>query len=152
HYAAKCLFVVFLLNSLLATPLLPILAVQSVPTVSVINLRVEYKENPLGIDVLKPRLSWQLRCDRRGVMQSAFQIQVASTEHDLPNGRRLLWDSQKVNSDESVNRIYERQSLKSGRAYFWQVRVWDEKGVVSDWSETAHWETGLLRQSDWQAN
>src|SRR5262245_39639971 len=90
----RCRFVgVVLLISLLTTSGLPILANQS--TVSVSALRVEYKENPLGIDVLKPRLSWQLDADHRGVMQSAYQIQVASGENDLVAGRKLLWDSQK---------------------------------------------------------
>ena len=28
-------------------------------TLDVIALRTEYKENPLGIDIRKPRLSWQ---------------------------------------------------------------------------------------------
>src|SRR5262249_33151111 len=90
--------------------------------------------------------------DRRGVMQSAYQIQVAATVDDLVSARRLLWDSQKTTSDDSVNRSYEGPELKSGQRYFWRIRVWDEKGVASAWSESAHWEMGLLQPSDWQAS
>src|SRR5215470_5367763 len=69
--------------------------------VSVGNLRVEYKENPIGIDTLKPRLSWQLKSDRRNVLQSAYQIQVATAQVDLAAGHKLVWDSNRITSDES---------------------------------------------------
>ncbi len=35
--------------------------------------------------------------------------------------------------------------------YYWKVRVWDEHGIESDWSEPSSWEMGLLNQSDWGA-
>jgi phosphohistidine phosphatase SixA len=47
---------------------------------NVTNLRCEYRSNPLGIDVLAPRLSWVLVSDRRGARQTAYQIQAASGE------------------------------------------------------------------------
>jgi alpha-L-rhamnosidase len=146
------LLVAVVLVGLITTQQLPILGSQSSPGVSVTALRVEYKENPLGIDVLKPRLSWQLRADRRGLMQSAYQIQVAPTLEDLASGRRLTWDSQKLSSEDSVNRNYGGPELKSGQKCFWRVRVWDERGAASAWSEPAHWEMGLLKATDWQAS
>jgi alpha-L-rhamnosidase len=124
---------------------------QQTSAVSVGNLRVEYKENPIGIDTLKPRLSWQLKSDRRNVLQSAYQIQVATTQVDLAAGRKLLWDSNRVSSDDSVNRVYEGPAPKSGQRLYWHVRIWDEQGVASQWSEPAFWEMGLLASSDWQA-
>ncbi|HEV8369436.1 MAG TPA: glycoside hydrolase family 78 protein [Pyrinomonadaceae bacterium] len=120
--------------------------------VSIVGLRTEYKDNPVGIDVRKPRLSWRLASDRRNVLQTAYQIQVASTEADLLAGRKLLWDSTKVASDESINRVYDGPALKSGQRYHWRVRVWDEQGVGSPWSQVAYWETGLLNASDWTAD
>src|SRR5215468_4448104 len=79
---------------------------RSVATVSVTTLRTEFKENPLGIDAHEPRLSWQLRSDARGVMQSAYQVRVASSERDLREGRNLVWDSGQVTSDESAHCPY----------------------------------------------
>src|SRR6476661_7300146 len=122
-----------------------------VELVAVQSLRVEYKTNPLGIDTLKPRLSWQLQSDRRNVLQSAYQIQVAATQTDLLAAHKLVWDSNRITSDDSVNRIYEGPALKSGQRLYWHVRIWDEQGVASQWSAPAFWEMGLLASSDWQA-
>src|SRR5215468_1478300 len=44
------------------------------------SLRTEYGRNPIGIDSPRPRLSWQISSDRRGVVQSAYQVRVARTE------------------------------------------------------------------------
>jgi alpha-L-rhamnosidase len=56
-----------------------------------------------------------------------------------------------VLSDESVLVIYKGPDLKPGQRYYWQVKVWDNKGRESKWSETAYWETGLLTQDNWKA-
>lgn len=118
----------------------------------VLALRTEYRENPLGIDIRRPRLSWQIQSDGRGILQSAYQIQVARTERDLLEGRHMLWDSGKVNSAESTQIAYAGPALQSAQRYLWRVRVWDVKGEVSPWSNPAHWEMGLLDSSDWQAS
>jgi alpha-L-rhamnosidase len=121
-------------------------------SVAVGTLSTEYKQNPIGIDVAKPRLSWQLKSERRNVHQTAYQIQVAATESDLVAGRKLTWDSTKITSDESVNRVYDGPALKSGQRYFWHVRVWDESSVASGWSDVGYFEMGLLSTTDWKAN
>jgi alpha-L-rhamnosidase len=126
--------------------------VMSDATIKVTNLSTEYKTNPLGIDVRKPRLSWQMQTATRGVMQSAYQVRVAPSVADLQTGRNLLWDSGRVNSDESIHLVYEGPPLESAHRYYWQVRVWDGRGKATDWSEPAYWETGLLQPADWQAN
>lgn len=129
-----------------------VVSAKRVDAVSVVTLRTEYKQNPVGIDVLKPRLSWQLQSDRRNVSQKAYQIQVAMTPVDLLAFRNLVWDSKLVDSNESVNRVYEGPSLKSGQRYYWRVRVWDNLGMSSKWSEVGSWEMGLLSPTEWQAN
>ncbi len=115
-------------------------------------LRTEYKNNPLGIDTRKPRLSWQVQCDQRGSLQSAYHIQVARSERDLRAGANLLWDSGRVKSDESIHRVYIGPMLQSGQRYYWRVRVWDGSSRSSSWSEPSYWEMGLLEPTDWQAS
>ncbi len=118
------------------------------------DLRCEYLKNPLGMDVPKPRLSWKLASqDRsiRGEFQSAYQVQVASSRDALAASKPDLWDSGKVNSDQSHLIEYAGKPLASRALCWWRVRVWDGKGVPSAWSEPAKWSMGLLRPKDWQA-
>jgi alpha-L-rhamnosidase len=115
------------------------------------NLRCEYLTNPLGIDVVNPRLSWVLESDQRSQRQSAFRILVASTLGDLDKDHGILWDSGRVESRQSAHVTYAGSRLQSGRRCWWKVRVWDQDGESSPWSEPASWQMGLLDQSDWHA-
>ncbi|MCW5983005.1 MAG: family 78 glycoside hydrolase catalytic domain [Bryobacteraceae bacterium] len=115
--------------------------------VKAVRLRTEYKVNPLGLDVRKPRLSWEVQGEGRGVAQSAYQLRVSRDE----DGGDLVWDSGRVNSDESIHRPYEGPALESGKRYYWQARICDGKGRASEWSEAAWWEMGLLDAGDWKA-
>ncbi len=119
-------------------------------TTTISHLTCEYRANPLGIDVLQPRLSWQLQSNERGTRQIAYQILAARSEMDLESGLTLLWDSGKVESDQSIHVPYSGPSLASGQRVYWKVRVWDEVGREVE-SPSAWWEMGLLERTDWQA-
>ncbi len=119
--------------------------------VTVSELRCEYRVNPLGIDIVKPRLSWITESGQRGQMQSAYQILVADSEEDLGRNQSNLWDSGKVESEQSSQVVYEGKPLKSRMRCFWKVRVWDKDGNASAWSKPAMWTVGLLDPGDWQA-
>jgi alpha-L-rhamnosidase len=133
---------------LMATHTAP--AAESPAPVSLTYLRCEYKVDPLGIDVRQPRLSWQISAEGRGVVQTAYQVRVAETEAGLAGSP--IWDTGRVDSDQSIHVAYEGPALASGQRYYWQVRVWDGDGAVSDWSAPAFWEMGLLHASDWHAS
>jgi alpha-L-rhamnosidase len=111
----------------------------------------EYRVNPLGIDVLHPRLSWQLQSERRGARQTAYQVLAASSPGILERGTGDLWDTGKVLSDQSVHVVYAGQPLISGQRVWWKVRVWDEADEMSDYGPTVWWEMGLLHRHEWQA-
>src|SRR5437868_1422919 len=115
------------------------------------HLRCEGMQEPLGIDIPHPRLSWQLRDRRRGARQSAFEIRVASSSEALAQDRADVWDSGRVDSDQSVNVLYAGPGVESRHRYYWQVRVWDLHGQVSAYSPTSWWEMGLLSAQDWKA-
>lgn len=117
-----------------------------------INLQCEYLQNPIGIDVLYPRLSWELMSEEKDKSQSAYKILVASTLELLHDNKGDLWETDKVLSSQSIHIPYDGKILKSRQQCYWKVMVWDEKGGVSDWSEAALWEMSLLDENDWTAS
>lgn len=117
-------------------------------------LRCEYVLDPLGIDSRQPRLSWVLEHTRpevRDEEQSAHQILVAGSTEALEDDRGDLWDTGKVDLDQSTQVVYSGKPLGSRMQAYWKVRVWDKGGNVSEWSKPARWTMGLLEPSDWQA-
>jgi alpha-L-rhamnosidase len=116
-----------------------------------VHLRCEYLENPLGIDAASPHLSWRSDDTARNWKQSAYEILVASSGEGLRAAKADTWDSGRVESPESVGIVYRGPSLESRKRYYWKVRVWDATGQVSESVESAWWEMGLLRMTDWKA-
>lgn len=117
-------------------------------SLAVENLVVEYRRNPLGIDVPRPRLSWQLAGDGSNVMQEAYRLQV-SLNPDFRN--EIVWDSGIVPSGRSVHVEYGGPALQSGTRYYFKVKVWDNRLRETDWSLPGYWETGLLDRREWRA-
>ncbi len=144
--------------------------VPNTPAADLTRLRCEYRENPLGIDAPKPRLSWvlaELTSDisnptsttLRGQRQTAYQVLVASSPQLLAQDQGDLWDSGKVTSDQSIQVEYAGKPLDSGRICHWKVRVWLTNNKTDNsttnqpttWSKPAGWSMGLLKPGDWQA-
>ncbi len=120
-----------------------------------VALRCEYLVNPLGIDVLQPRLSWVLESmhpGERGLKQTAYRILVATSEARLLAGQADLWDSGMEESNQSTQVVYTGKPLASRARCWWRVRVWDEQRRSSPWSEAATWTMGLLNFADWRGH
>ncbi len=116
---------------------------------SVTNLRCGYSQEPLGVDLTNPRLSWELRSKQRNVLQTAYRILVADDSALLKKGIGNIWDSKKIISAASIQVQYTGKALQSVKKYFWKLMVWDNKGNSSAWSYIAMWQMGLLNKSDW---
>lgn len=102
-----------------------------------IRLKTEYLTEPMGIDILKPRLFWN--CEG-GQKQTAYQIVAAS------DSGRLLWDSKKIESS-SMRTFWGGEPVAPKTRVLWRIRLWDECGRPGDWNEAA-FETGI---DSWQA-
>ncbi len=113
--------------------------------------KTEYRENPVGIDVMEPRFSWIIQSNRRITHQRAFRLQVSSGNTDFDSRQHLVWDTGRIISGQSVHNVYKGPEPKPGIRYHWRVKVWDNHGRESDWSEAAYWETGLLGEENWHA-
>lgn len=117
---------------------------------SVYGLTCEYKTNPLGMDAPQPRLSWKIRSTQDDVLQTAYEVRV-STQPGRWTNAASVWQSGKVPGSQSILVPYAGDALQSSKRYYWQVRVWDNHGNVSAWSEANWWEMGLLDVGDWKA-
>ena len=117
--------------------------------VEVTGLTTEGMVNPLGIDATTPRFSWKISSDRKDVMQTAYEILVASTEEKLNKGEGDLWTSGTVRSEEQLWIPYKGRQLKDNQHAFWKVRITTNKGK-SEWSETQTFSIGLLGETHWK--
>lgn len=117
-----------------------------------IALRVDNLVTPLGMDDAAPRFSWQLSDAQPGARQSAYEVLVSSNAAALAGGKADVWDSGRVDSDESMNVVYKGPALQSSTRYFWQVKVWDAGQKAYPASKVTWWETGLLSKANWHAN
>jgi alpha-L-rhamnosidase len=129
----------------------PGLAQEALSPSKVENLLCEYQTNPMGIDTLEPRFSWQMTDTRRGARQTAYQILISDDLESLSEDRGRLWDTHQAKSEDSVNITCPSFQPEAGRIYYWKVRIWDQEGKPSAYSEPASWEMGLLRPPDWKA-
>jgi alpha-L-rhamnosidase len=113
--------------------------------------RCEYRIDPVGVDVVQPRLSWVIRSQQRGQRQTAYRILVASSPEKLSKDEGDLWDSGKVASDQTLPVAYGGNRLGSRTWAYWKVKAWDKDGNAPEWSAPACWSMGLLDKSDWKA-
>ena len=119
--------------------------------VVVAGLLTEAQPQPLGIDVARPRLSWLLESQRRGVRQSAYRVRVASTPALAADGAGDVWDSRRVSTDVPwVD--YAGRKLAARTRYFWTVQVWDERGRSTPRSKPAWFETAFTDPGQWSAS
>ena len=113
------------------------------------HLEADAASQPLGIDDRAPRLSWALVSGRRGVMQKAVRVLVASGAELAREGKADVWDSGQIaSSDPWV--VYAGPALKSRTRYYWSVRVWATNDLASNWAQPAWFETALLDADEWK--
>ena len=116
----------------------------------VLSLKCELLKDPAGIDILQPRLSWQITSSERDVQQTGYQVIVASSKEKLAKSEGDLWNSGRVNSSQSVHVIYNGKKLVSRQDCYWKVKIFTNKTEATS-SEIASWSMGFLTPGDWKA-
>lgn len=106
-------------------------------------------ENARYLDDLSPSFSWVVDATGNDKHQSAYQIQLATTAQQLKQAQPDLWDSQKVESSVSTYVPYRGDSLAPTQIYYWRVKIWDEAGLPSAWSDVQTFTTGLVFSQNW---
>src|ERR1051325_739992 len=97
--------------------------------------------NPLGFHDASPTFSWKLPVGVK--KQTAYRIETQSGA--------AHWDSGWVESEQSTFVRYGGQPFASRQQVEWRVSFHDENGKDSGWSRPAHFELGLLTNTDWKA-
>jgi len=113
------------------------------------DLKSEYISDPIGLDVKNPQLSWRMESDIKNVKQAAYRILVSDSEDELKKDNGNVWDSGIQKTSKSTGVLYGGKELLSRNRYFWKVKVWDSDNAESEWSKTAYFEMGLMKQEDW---
>lgn len=137
------------LLALLLTMLLPL---QMLHAIDLYDLRCEMLHQPLGIDTATPALSWKITPGRNGLRQTAYQILAATSPDKLSEEKADLWNTGKVQSNESLWITYEGKPLTSRSVVYWQVRAWDEKDKPGSWARGAYFSVGILDKALWQGH
>ncbi|MFT4073066.1 MAG: family 78 glycoside hydrolase catalytic domain [Dysgonamonadaceae bacterium] len=145
------LFLLFL--SIVSEPLIGF-SISAITTNEPIELRCQFIENPYGVDVIDPVLSWTIKTSNptaRDIRQTAYQVLVASSIDLLKVDKADMWNSGKVISNQMSQVVYAGKALQSSQQYWWKVRVWNEKSKISVWSTPTQWTMGVLNAADWKA-
>ncbi|MFC4211014.1 family 78 glycoside hydrolase catalytic domain [Pedobacter lithocola] len=117
--------------------------------IKVAHVSCEYRNNPIGIDIVNPYLSWKLQSSKHNVLQSAYHVLVSGSLAALNKNIGDVWDSKKANSSQSIQIKYNGSKLLATKTYYWKVKVWDNQKNESNWSNTASFQMGLLQFADW---
>jgi alpha-L-rhamnosidase len=109
------------------------------------GLMVEFIRQPEQVRILdpKPEFSWIVPDYVK--YQSAYQILVASSKELLSEDSADLWNSNKISGSKSTEVEYAGRALSGNSAFYWKVRVWNEQGKFSSWSEIQSFKTGILK-------
>ncbi|MDR2027894.1 MAG: GDSL-type esterase/lipase family protein [Prevotellaceae bacterium] len=83
----------------------------------------------------KPYLGWAVNSSRPNTLQTAYRIMLASSPKLLDKNEADLWDSDRTESDNSVAVPYSGKPLQPSTVYYWKVKVWDNYGDESPYSQ-----------------
>ncbi len=108
-----------------------------------VNLKVEYKKNPLGMDEVQPRFFYAL--EGSGKRQISRRIQVYAADSGM-----LMWDSGEICDSSTIQIVYCGKHFKPFTRYCWKVLVKDDCDEMAESTEEAFFETGFM-ETEWTA-
>lgn len=114
-----------------------------------VALKCEYLNNPIGMDAPNPRLSWKIEDINQGARQIAYQLILGTDSTQLLKNTGNIWNTNKLKSGNQMV-LYKGPSLKPFTKYYWKIRIWNDKGIMSKKEPIAHFETGLMNSKNWQ--
>jgi len=112
---------------------------QNIPS----GLMTELIREPENVPImdLMPEFSWIVPSYAK--YQTGYQILVASSEEDLKKDIADTWDSKQIQGKQSTEVEYGGSALAANSHYYWKVRIWDESGDLSEYSDIQSFKTGI---------
>lgn len=114
--------------------------------VSLSDLRVEKKTEPIGVDVDRPRFSWVIDTEQRAVVQQSYRLRLFT---DRTGADAAAWDSGVVASPESSGVEYDGPRLDPATEYRWTVDVQTTAGEAT---ASSVFRSGLFDEDDWSGS
>jgi alpha-L-rhamnosidase len=128
---------------LLLTAILPVTKIPDPGAPS--GLMVEFIRKPEEVRILdsEPEFSWIVPDNMNS--QTAYQILVSTSKALLLKDIGDFWNGVKTISSKSVEVGYAGAKLSENSTYFWKVRIWNDKGKPSSWSQIQSFITGSFK-------
>lgn len=116
-----------------------------------VELKAEHLPNPLGIDAVQPRFTWQIEDSRQGAKQTAYRILVSKDSVGLRFEKGTAWNSSWVKSENQLAK-YAGSHLEPFTTYYWRVDIMDKDGKQFTNGLLSNFETGMMEQKNWQGD
>jgi len=120
------------------------------PSLLVKNMLCEYNKDPLGIDIAKPRFSWELESTMRNQVQSGYELIVSENRKTVEQRNGDAWSTGKIAGGQTAQIAYAGKALQPFARYYWRVKVYDQNNE-SSWSDIGWFEMAMISPSDWKA-
>ncbi|HTK19536.1 MAG TPA: family 78 glycoside hydrolase catalytic domain [Mucilaginibacter sp.] len=115
---------------------------------SVVQLKCEYMDNPIGIDNPNPRFTWKLQDERQGAKQTAYEVSVGTDSVQVAAGHGDIWQTGRVNSSNNLL-VYKGKALQPFTKYYWRIMAWGNGGRLVK-SAVADFEMGMMAMTNWK--
>lgn len=120
-----------------------------ISSVKVSGQYCNYEVSPEGVYPSQPCLSWDLVSSHKGSEQKEYRLLISDNPKQLAEGDGNIYDSHWVNDRAKQAVLPQSVLLKSGKRYYWKVKIRDEKGALSEWSQTDSFVTSLRDTKEW---
>lgn len=117
-----------------------------------VDVRFEHylPEYTLGVQESQPRISWRFKKAPKGFQQKSYELELVEIDSSGKEKQKRQLIVIQVKSSESVLVPWpHHQPLRSRQRVSVRVRVCDDTGLTSAWSEESILEAGLLERADW---
>ena len=107
------------------------------------DFTIEYLDNPMGIDVERPRFSWKLASDKKDIVQKTYHIVVKNKEKEV-------WNSGVIESEQSICVKYDGEALEARTIYDVLVEACDNQQESA--TASGSFETGLMQYNNMEGS